>query len=215
MATALQTGDILSQRVWAQLGTQASVNSYNYQVSSITGGAVTDVDFANALVTQTLAFYASLMADQAQYRGFQVYFLKRAAGSLPQPVVNITGQGNASGGTNALPRNTSGILKYNSFSRGPGGRGRIFLPFLPTDFMGPGGLPNASFGTLVNSFASALLTPVVVTAGGSTATLIWSLVKKIPATPPTSEQIIAASSADKFGQMHKRGDYGRANVSPL
>jgi len=215
MATALQTGDILSQRVWSQLGSQAAVNSYNYQVASITGGAVTDVDFATALVTQTLAFYASLMADQAEYRGFQVYFLKRASGTLPQPVVNITGQGNATGGTNALPRNTSAVLKYNSFSRGPGGRGRIFLPFLPTDDMGPGGLPTAGFSTLVNSFASALLSPVVVTSGGSNATLIWSLVKKIPGFPPTAEQIIAASAADRFGQMHKRGDYGRPNVSPI
>lgn len=214
MATALVTGDFLSIRAWTTQQAQAAVNTFNYQVITLTGGAVTDQDFVNAQNTAFAAFYKSLCPSSVDYNGIQCYFLFRTGGgSLPAPVKNIASAGPGTTGTNCVPRNAAGIMKYSAFSRGPGGRGRVFLPFVSLDYVNEGGDPNTAYDVLVNSFASSLLTPVVVTSGGSTATLSFCLFKR--SNVAASEQILQAESASKFGQMHKRGDYGRPNASPI
>lgn len=212
MATTIAPNDILAVRVWTKLDNQAAVNTFNYQCFAVSGVSVTDVDLASFLVTQMTAFYASLCCNQTTYRGMQVYFLRRS-GPLPLPANNTAGAGACTGGVNGLPRNTALILKYGGFNRGPSGRGRLYLPFLPTDIMGPDGEPNAGALVLVNSFASAMLTPIVVGSGGNTASLTWQLVKRKP--PIVTQQIVTAECAEKFGQMHKRGDYGRPNNPPF
>jgi len=216
MATSLQVGDILSVRAWTVLDEQAAVNTYNYDVISVSGGAVTDADFAqNWDTTLGGGFYPALMPSSCEYRGVQVYFLKRTAGILPAPVSSVIGAGPGTHGTNPTPRNTCVILKYAGFVRGPGGRGRLFMPFADQAYVATNGRPTVALETLINSFASALLSPITVTVGASSAVFAWGIAHRAPPGPVTINQILTAESADKFGQMHKRGDYGRANSSPI
>ncbi len=217
MATALQLGDIIALRAWTVLGDQAAVNTYNYEVITVTGGAVTDQDVVSDFDTlKASPFYTSLCPPGVDYKGCQLYFMKRSP-FLPGPVFSITGAGPGVVGVNPLPRNTAPILKYSTGVRGPIGRGRLFLPFASTTYMDSNGKPTAGFDTLVNSFASALLNPYGITVGASSVALVWSLLHRIVGPPKSvaTVRIIQALAADKFGQLHKRGDYGRANLSPI
>ena len=213
MATAIQVNDILAVKAWMTLDEQAAVNTYNYQCITLTGGAVTDQDFADGIQTAYAAFYKSLSAETVTYNGIQVYFMRRT-GPLVNPVKNVTSAGPCTFSSGTLPRVAAGIMKYNTPVRGPGGRGRLFLPFIGFDYIDFHGKPTAAYDVLVNSWCSNLLTPVVISAGGSTATMAWGIRSKVGGVT-TFNQIVTAGSADKFGNLHKRGDYGRANASPI
>jgi hypothetical protein len=217
MAITMAVGDILSARAWLSLDEQAAVNTFNYEVISSTGVGRTDQDFANDFDTGFAAFYKSLVPPTVTYRGIQVYYLHRTGGGVkPPPVSSLAGSGFGTATNAPLPRNTAPILKYSTNSRGPGGRGRIFLPFVSSDFLASNGRPTIAFEVLVNSAASGLLLPFVSGALPNRCTLAWVLLRKhLGADPTVTGQIIQALSADKFGQMHKRGDYGRANESPI
>jgi len=215
MAISLQNGDILACRAWCSLQDQAAVNTYNWEIFGVTGGAVTDQDLCNANDVFLATFYKTYMSTDANYHGIQTYFVKRS-GTLPAPVKTIAGAGPGLTGPPTVPPNSAAILKYSAFLRGPGGRGRVYLPFAATANVSSAGLTSSAFDVLINSLCSLMLTPLTLTNGGSTATAVWSLVTRHPKpAPPTSQQIILAESASKFGQMHKRGSYGKSNSSPI
>ncbi len=214
MTVAIQVNDVIAVKAWMTLNEQAAVNTYNYECITLSGGAVTDDDFLAAIQTAYAAFYKSLSATTVTYNGLQAYYVRRS-GPYPNPVQNVASAGPCTFSATVLPRVAAGILKYNTTIRGPGGRGRVFLPFIGADYAGTDGKPTAAYDVLVNSFASNLLTPVVVTAGGSTATMVWGIFSRLPTATPAFSQIVQAQSADKFGNLHKRGDYGRANASPI
>lgn len=217
MAVAMSVGDIMSVRAWLQLDEQGAVNTYNYNVISNTGGGATDQQLATAFDAAIGPFYQLLVPSTVEYRGVQVYFIKRTPGfTLPSPVKSIAAAGVGTATGNPIPRTAAPILKYKTPVRGPSGRGRLYLPFVADSFIANNGRPTNAFDVIVNSNASGLLSPLVVGGGGNTSTLVWSVIHKAVGTPPiTRGQITEAESADKVGQMHKRGDYGRANASPI
>lgn len=215
MATSLAVNDILSVRAWNSCAEQAAVNTYNFQVVSVTGGAITDQDFADTIEPVMATFYKGYMASSASFDGVQVYIVFRA-GPLPRPVSNTLNAGASGGGPNSVPRNTAAIMKYSGVFRGPSLQGRVYLPFVTTAAVTVIGDQSASLVTQINAFATQLKTPIIVTIGANSATLVWGILHRHPKpAPPTINQIIEAASNGKFGQMHKRGDYGRANQSPI
>lgn len=215
MAQAISVGDVLSNRVWTSCGEQAAVNSYNYTCVSLVGGAISDQDFCNAFDLVVDGFYKNWMPTGATYRGTQTYFMKKS-GLLPAPVKSIANAGGGVTGTDPVPRSSAAIFKYASFSRGPSGRGRLYLPFISTQFMTALGLPNATLNTAIDNLGTTLLPGITVVSGGNSCTLSWSLLHRQPApTPPSTSLIVSAGSAGKMGVMHKRGDYGRANQVPI
>ena len=215
MATQLDVDDLLSARVWSTLGSQAAVNTYNFRVTATTGASQTDQQFATAIELFFAALYLLILANNAVFNGVQVY-RRRSDRPLTAPVQSTAATANGSGGVDAIPKNSCAILKYSTIGRGPGNRGRVFMPFVATAFMDPSGDPDVGLNTLLNGFATNLLIGVNIGTAPDTASLKWVLARfpKLPA-PPTDRQIAAASSANKFGQQHKRGDYGRPNVSPI
>jgi len=215
MGTAVQANNLLAIRSWNTLQDQAAVTTFNWQCISVTGGGITDQDFADAHNTTYGTLHKNSMPPSATHRGIQCYIIQRT-GALPPPVKSIGAAGDGTVGTNPVPKNTAAILKYSGFARGPRGRGRVFLPFISTDLMTIFGLPDAALDILLNSFASFLLTPMVVTVGANSATFVFGIVSRNPpAGPMTFQQAVTCESATKFGQMHKRGDYGRPNQSPI
>jgi hypothetical protein len=216
MPTQVVVGDILSLRAWNTLDEQAAVNTYNFECISVTGAGVTDQEFANAQDAPVSSFYKAYCPTTVTYRGIQVYFIKRTTGFLPNPVSSVISSGAGTGSGNPTPRNTCAILKYATPVRGPGGRGRVFLPFMADSFVANNGRPTIAAETLINSLGSYFQAPLTVTVGARSGTFVWVLVKRPPHTVPTvTGQIVTSEAADKFGQQHKRGDYGRANASPI
>jgi hypothetical protein len=218
MATQIVVGDILTCRAWTQLDEQGAVNSYDVECISITGAGVTDLQLAQFFDADmgTYVFYKALCPATVEYRGIQVYFLQRSGGVLVNPVSTIANAGVGGAAGNPLPRNTCPILKRATNLRGPAGRGRVFLPFAAQIFCASNGRPTVAMDTLVNSYASNLITLWVVGSGPNTSSFSHILTHRPKGGPVTSRgAIITCESADKFGQMHKRGDYGRANASPI
>lgn len=215
MAVAMQVNDILAARIWTTLDDQSAVNTYNYECISVTGGGITDQDLSNSIDTLWATFYKGVMSIAGKYNGVQVYYVKRS-GSLPSPVKTTSSAGAGLSPNPTVPPNAAAIFKYQTFVRGPSGRGRVFLPFLATANMAPDGRPTSAFDTALAAQAALVLAPLTITSGGNSATLAWVLVhRQTPPTPPTATQITQAESAGKFGQMHKRGSYGRPNASPI
>jgi len=217
VALQLAVNDLVAARAWCQLDEQGSVNTYNYLVTNVVGGGVTDQNFCDDFDTGFMSpFYQAIQPSSVEYRGTQVYFLRRT-GFLPSPVSSVAGAHLGTAGTIPMPRDAAPILKYATFDRGPGGRGRLYLPFVSATFLATNGRLTAGYDTIVNAVAATLLNPITITRGAATATLSWQLVKRThtPLLTYTSQAIITAASADKIGQMHKRGDYGRANASPI
>lgn len=212
MATAIQVGDILSVRAWLTLGTQAAVNTYNFLCTSSAGTGATDADVALDMDTLMAGFYGSGCSNATRYDGVQVYFLKHPLG-LPAPVSHTSGAGMCTGGTLTLPRSAAPIMSYQTGGRGPGARGRIFIPFFPTTVMDANGELTSGGKTYINTFAASLLGPHTFGSGGNTSVLIWGLLKRKPTLGLTV--ITAAEASGKFGNQHRRGDYGRPNTSPI
>lgn len=216
MATQMQVGDILSAKIWSSLSDQAAVNSYNFAVISSAGAGATDQDLANGMDLLCSTFYKTFMASSVNYDGCQVYFLLRTGGILPSPVQSTTHAGSGTGNAMALPKNTCPILKYRGIGRGPSQRGRVFLPFASIDATTALGVPTAAINTLITAFGVGLASPTVIGTPPNTVTVVWGIVHRhVPPAVPTLSAIVTAISADKFGQMHKRGDYGRSNGSPI
>jgi len=217
MATPIAVGDILAGRAWSQLDEQGAVNTYNYVCRSITGAGATDQDLAASLDNGFNTFYKALYPNTVEYRGVQVYFLKRLGLlTAAAPVSSLAGSGVGTATGPPMPRNSCAILKYNAGLRGPAYRGRIFLPFLSTDFQASNARPTNAFAVLANSFLSTLTVPLTTGTSPNTATLDWCILHKVKGgVPVVRNSIVNAESANKFGQLHKRGDYGRANESPI
>lgn len=217
MGQPIGVGDILACRVWSVLDEQAAVNTYNYVCSAKVGAGGSDQDMATFLDTAMASFYPGLYPNTVEYRGVQVYFLKRL-GLLTSaaPVQSTTGAAVGTATGFPMPRSACSILKYNDGLRGPAHRGRLYLPFISADWQANNGRPNNAFDTYANSFASALLTPITVGTGGNTSTLVWSLIHKVKGAVPIVRGTITVSGvANKFGVLKRRGDYGRANASPI
>jgi hypothetical protein len=212
MARALLVGDVLALKVWTSVSEQAAVNTYNMEVIAVSGGSVTDQNVADAFSPVAATFYGTYMGNGARYDGVQVYTITPMV--IPFAPANSTvASGGATGGADLLPRNTAAIMKYRAIFRGPKYRGRVFLPFAASTNTTPLGVPIAAFNTLINGWGTVLGTPIIYTNGGSTATLAWVLAHRT--TPLTVTRISVWESAGKFGQVHRRGDYGRPNLSPV
>lgn len=212
MAIQIAVGDVLAVRVWCRLGVQSAVNTYNFSCISSAGAGATDQDMADGFDGFMSTFYETVLANNATYRGVQVYFMKRD-GVLPGPVSSITGFTPGAGGPKALPLNTALILKYQAVTRGPAGRGRVFLPFFSASAMEADGHPTVAVTNFVDAFGANLLNPTVIGTAPNTATLKWVILRKGP--PIVTTEIVTVGTANLFGQMHKRGDYGKPNTSPI
>jgi hypothetical protein len=217
MSAPIGVGDILAARAWTVLDDQAAVNTYAFECTAANGAGASDNDLALAEDTIFSPFYKSICPANVVYRGIQVYFLKRL-GLLTAlaPVDSIAGSGACGAAGNPIARDSAPIFKYNTGLRGPKNRGRVYLPFTATSFQSADGTPTNAFAILVNSLASVLVVPQTIGSGGNTSVVQWVLLHKVRGAVPVSRgAIVNALSANKIGQMHRRGDYGRANQSPI
>jgi hypothetical protein len=212
----MSTGDLMACRVWTQLNDQAAVNTLNYEVIATSGGAVTDQDLCDHVDTLVHSYYTNTMTVDCQYHGVQTYFLQRPSGTLPSPVKNVSHAGPGLGSAPVMPTQVAAIMRTLTNVRGPGGRGRLYLPFLDSALATADGQQVPSLVLAINTLATSLLGAQILTNGGSTATVVWCLVHK-PRRPAmmTALPIQQAASTGKFGTMRKRGDYGRQNSSPI
>lgn len=211
MPTTLINGDILAVRAWCSFDDQAAVNTFNFRISNKTGTGIDDQDAANLFDLYMSAFYPPLIANGARYNGVQVYIINHV-GPKPAAVKSIANAADGSGGTNAIPRGASAILKYNTSQRGPAARGRLYIPFIATGAMDPHGEPTSAVNAYFQTFFDATATTFVLGTAPNQVDADWIIYHR---AINDYDFIVDGGPAAKFSFFHRRGDYGKPNASPI
>jgi hypothetical protein len=209
MASQLQVNDRCKVRVWCSDNEQASVNTYYYKVTAITGGGATDLDFASNFDNVVAPLYKALLTTGTIYNGVQV----KRDNILPEPITQFSNlnAGPGTAGAPGLPRQAAGLISWQTALAGPAFRGRTYLPFPDATHNTNAGVPTMPYVGNAQALATALasFTTVVGAGTASVSFVIWSK-KRLTLTPVTESFV-----ADKWATVRKRGSYGRANVSPI
>jgi len=217
MAYPLVVNSLLKARVWCTQAEQAAVNTLFYFVSSITGAPTTDLDVAKYIDSFLNGRFKAVIGNDATYRGVQV----SVQNVSPLPATQFY-NGNAAIGTGGaidLPRQTCGLLQFQTANAGRRFRGRWYLPFPATTADVAGGLPSSTYLTAAQSIASALLTNL--SAPNASATGVANLVPCLQHRPGISPlpanvtNITTISVSTKWATQRRRGSFGRANSSPI
>jgi hypothetical protein len=181
------------------------------KVAASTGVGIDDQTLADAMDLFLSTFYTTLIANNARYNGVQVYIINRI-GPQPAAVHGSTNAGPGTIGPLAAPKGAAVILAYNTNVRGPSGRGRLFLPFLPTNVFDADGQPLTAAKTFINSFFGAMRSTFIVGTAPDTAQLDWIVYHR---RSRSYDFIVGGGVKNTVSNLHKRGDYGRANASPI
>ncbi len=211
MAKILALNDIVELRVGASQTNQAAFNVTHWRVSAFTGGSALDVAFATAMEALLAPPYKAAMTTIAKFEGVRAQVVWPRP--LPVAVISkaLTGLGTA--GANAMPAQVSGLITLRTNMAGPGGRGRLYIPF--PDMSGNDGVTNAPdlavYIPLLDNIGAAIATPLTVGVLGNTATLepgLWNRTTHV-FTPLTN-----VTSVHLWATQRRRGDEGRPNLVP-
>jgi hypothetical protein len=208
MSVIIANGDRLECRMYCQDSEQVSVNTVYYRAGLPTGGNVTDQNVADVLSAIAASHLTILITNNATYLGTTV----RVANKLPLPVAaesNIdAGVGTA--GAIGLPRQTAGLLRFFTALAGPGGRGRLYIPFPAQGENESRGVPTAAYSTSVEALGTDLMGLTSVNGAGGASIpvtlVVWSRVHARMA------DVTDTRGSSKWATQKKRGSFGRPNA---
>lgn len=208
MAQALIVGDIVQCNVMCKTDTQLGVNTWHWLIGTITAGAPTDADFAAACDSFLAGPYKAIMPPAARYAGVAVYIINR--GAFP-PAFNTTGLGVGLRDPELLPTQTAGIITKLTNTRGRAGRGRVYVPFPYTDAMDTDGTPTGAYLGRLDAIGAVGASGMpfgdgVINSGTGVAVLVHKDPDGI-----STKNITGFLSRKKWGEQHKRGNYGQPN----
>jgi hypothetical protein len=206
-------GDIAEVNVYCYLNGQLSINRLHYMGAGQigTGGTVNTllVDFN----TRTKALWTALLTGGANYLGLsgRVVFPLNHKSALYW----FKSKGAGQAGPDALPMQTCGMFSKVSGTAGPGGRGRVYVPFPSTADVSGGAIdqPNAGYQLRLGALAAQLFATAVATGGAGNQTTCNPVIFK-RAAPALSLAWGNAAPKSKWATHRSRGDYGRINAMP-
>jgi hypothetical protein len=210
MAQLLAIGDVIKATIICADSEQASYNTVYYEVTGVGATIAVLGDFAESFSTAVEAPFKAILSDTAAYGGVrtQIVFplpLKAAA-------LNYLHQGPGTGGVIGMARQASSLITWRTDLAGPGFRGRIYLPFPPTDAAQGGGFASAVFQAKCQAVADAIRNfTAVAGAAGATATVRQILWKK---AGQVKTPVISGTAGNLFATQKRRGSYGRPNSPP-
>ncbi len=219
MAEDLEVGDVVRVRVWTTTAEQAAVNTLYWQVEAIPFTPPSDVEIADDLDAMLGPLYIAVMGANSKYNGVQVYKMSTDLNFTPfQPAVVTTSAGMGTATGVPLPRQSCGIISWNTRKVGQRYRGRTYLPFPAASMDAGNGTP--STGTVTNYNAIALACANYVTTGTTSCSVKQQLYhhglpKHVPPLPGTLDEIQGWHIPVKWATQKRRGSYGRANTSPI
>jgi hypothetical protein len=212
----LNTGDLVTIRVWSVLGPQAAVNTFHFVMGAESGGTVVTLsDAATSFDADTSSTYIPLLANSAQYRGVQAYVNQVP---LPQWQSGTAGAGFGTGGATAMGSQLCGLIEWNTRLAGPAYRGRTFLPFPAAQDNADPGRPGASYQAAANAWIGNIMSisAFVNGVGGSiVAQYVLKHGKNKAGVIPSPSNITAGTFKDVWATQKRRGSLGRPNASPI
>lgn len=209
MAIPLAVDDVVELRVFCTQGVQTAINVIHYVVSALGDGSGTLEDFVAVQSGKAGPVYKPALTDEAIYKGCgaKVIFPVLSASA---EVYSIAAAGVGTGGAAALPKQICGVISKRTPFPGPGGTGRMYIPFPDEAFNETTTQPSAAYIALLDDIGDAMLTPEQLGATGQTLSPI--LYARI------GDGVSAVTShinRPKWGTQRRRGDFGQANSSPI
>lgn len=221
MAVTLGLGDLIKVRAWVKDVDQAAVNTIYYLCTGGNTGGVSDQDVASSLQVNWNPFYVGLINNNAEWRGVQVYTTPATPGHMLAPVFDNSNPLIGTAGPVGAPRQTCGLISFQTANAGRQFRGRIYLPFPATADVALNGAPSAGYGTRLNAFATFLQNTFFLT--DVTGTKFIPCIQVVnhgpfgnpPQPPPIPSPILQWSSSNRWATQRRRGAFGRLNASPI
>lgn len=206
----MAVNDIVQIRFFCQDDEQGSVNVRHYKISAQTGLGATLLDIASHFSGVFGPLYKPLVNNNSSYRGTgaRIIFPLPATGE----VLDNTAAGVGTGGANALPRQTCGLLTLRTIFAGPKNRGRLYIPFPSTAFNDANGLPTAGYLVAADALGTALGQNQLCGVIPDTSTLIPVLFNRVTHASQVYSSII---SRPRWATQRRRGSFGRPNLSPI
>lgn len=218
MSYIVATNDLVEVTVVCLDVDQISVNKSHWRIGTTTGTSVTQQEIATALDTLLAPKYKSILNNNASYRGVSVQ--KILPRPLPVSEFTIVSAGAGTAGGVALPRQTAGLLSFQTKNAGVAYRGRTYLPFPSVTHNGAAGVPTAGYITISQSIGTDLSQPDTVVGAGGTALItpcIWHRPVKGHPKPldNTTDPINGFTTKGLWATQRRRGSYGRLNNLPF
>jgi len=195
-----------------QMDNQAGLNNQYYQVTTVTGLGCTLDQIAVAAGNTVGGLYAPLLTSVAEYRGVIVHAFQ----AIPQPAPGLAPDPTpGASGDDPLPGQVAGIITFTTEFAGPGGRGRIYVPFPDETDNDVDHRPTATWITAATNLATFLATPFSTTDGGNQTICTPGIWHRPPLAEPSFREITGWIVRSRWGTQRRRGDYGRTNLPPV
>lgn len=212
-ATTLRIGNFLRTQIFCQQQEQVSCNTWTYQVIAdqyVQGP--TDLDWAVYFEQQMAPLMKAIVAADATFLGVKVSQYNNTDKYYPQ--TSQTQKGFGTDGPIAMPRQVCGIYSRETAFRGPGFRGRVYLPFPATVDDQSNAVPTAAYVANLTTLAIKAegMFQFTGTAGGKCVVAPY-LVHKNKLIAPTP--ILGWLVRGKWATQRRRGSYGRSNLDPF
>lgn len=199
--------------VWCQRGSQASVARLAYNISAIVGAGITYGDFVDFMTPLYAPVMKAVLSADAMFRGCLVREVANPPASPPAPAFNNASAGAGLVVGNAMPSQVSGLIKFGTRLGGRKGHGRMYVPFPNQTSTGALGDPLPAYVASLTAIG-AVVTPTrtIVGAGGGSATFVPCIFHRVA---ETVTPISFATPSPSWATQRRRGDFGRANSSPV
>lgn len=220
MAYTPALNDVLSVRIITfdpTSPTQVGINNVFFQVTGTTGGGATQSEIASRVDGLNAANMKAMLPTVCLYRGIMVQKVFPLPRQLAEFAIGSAGAGTSGG--DQMPTQVAGLIKLFTDKAGRAFRGRIYTPFVPSNFVGVTGNSTAGMLTALNNLATSLITTIVTTGGfGGTVTMKPVIFhRRGYGKPPVNingvDFITSALGSPLLATQRRRGNYGRINAS--
>jgi hypothetical protein len=209
MSVLMTAGNVAQVTIACTAFNQVGLNDVYFVVNSIAGAGSTDADLAAFLDNLLAPLYKPALTGPANYYGVKVRVIAPTATAIPQTGTTHGGPGTA--GTQPLPTQVRGLIRFGTNTIGKPGHGRIFIPFPDVAHQGlVTSTPTAAYLILLNAIANALTLGFTVTSGANSSTynqVIWHRKTK------TYTPVTLYDASAFWATQRRSGDLGRLNTS--
>jgi hypothetical protein len=210
MPATIVNGNILRVTIVCSQTNQVSLNRMHYIASGV-AGTPTDLQVATAADTAFAAAMKAIIPLTATYRGCMCQIVS------PNVPMFVTQSSNANAGTGGfgttpMPAQVCGLITWLSVFAGRTGHGRFYAPFPAIGAATSGETPSAGYVTNLGTLAAAINGFTTVAGGGNSVTLQQCNWNQLHGFQHAFTGYVVRP---RWATQKRRGDYGRANVSPI
>lgn len=208
-APDVAVGDCIEVTVYCTVGNQVGVNVLHYEVAAIGGAVMQYDDLPDRAYVHYESAYRGWVSSDANFAGVGVRRVRPGSKTIQYNTIDVVpGDGDGV----VLPTQVAGLITLRSQKPGPGGRGRVYVPFGSIQWVEGEGEMTAGAKLALDTVATAIGPSINWTAVASAWTLTLQQVIGPNNAPPVVE---VCEPTGLWATQRRRGEYGRPNSLPI